>query len=182
MTLRPYLLALVALGLTVLVLWDYWPAPSPPAAKLRVAEVQKIAELNPLSQRPMADFAALFDRPLFDPARSKPVVASDVAPVVSNAPAPAEVTPGLPPQPVLMGTVTSPWPGGAYLGDDAGGPVAFLRPGQAALGLSLEAVQPDSALFMGPDGEITLHLHPAPSEAAPDAGAAAPVLPTIPSP
>lgn len=178
MTLRPYLLGLVALGLAILVAWDYWPAPAPVSKPEPLAPVAKVALLNPMSQRAPAEFAPLFDRPLFDPARSKPVTEPEPATVAAEVPAPEVPTTNAPPQPVLMGTVTSPWPGGAFLGDDAGGPVTFLRPGQAALGLSLEAVQPDSAVFMGPSGEVTLHLQPAPS--AP--GADAPALPAIPSP
>lgn len=163
MSLRPYLLAALALALAAAVVWDYWPAgpgltpATAPAATKPVAAVT----LNPLSQRPEADFAALFDHPLFDPTRTR--AAAQPLPVAALPPQTATPTPDPagPAQPVLMGTVTSPWPGGVYLGDDQGGPVVFLRPGDAAQGLHLEEARPDSALFMGPDGEVTLTLHKA---------------------
>ncbi len=163
MSLRPYLLGAVALALAAAVVWDYWP-PGPaltPATAPAVTKPAVAAPLNPLSQRPEADFAALFDHPLFDPTRTKatPQPLPEAAfPTQTAASAPVAAGPA---QPVLMGTVTSPWPGGVYLGDDQGGPVVFLRPGDAALGLHLEEARPDSALFMGPDGEVILTLHKA---------------------
>jgi hypothetical protein len=186
--LRPLILGVVALALAALVVLQYWPAgpPAPVATPPKVTAPKlaapklaapklaapKLAEvtLNPMSQRQAADFAPLFDHPLFAPSRTRPVVD---APVDATPPAPvAEAlvpeAPAGPPQPVLMGTVTSPWPGGAYLGDDAGGPVFFLRPGQEALGLHLEEVRAHSAIFMSADGEVTLELRKiAPPESAP---------------
>lgn len=171
MTLRPYLLAVVALGLGVLVAVQYWPqvAVAPRIAPDVTKPVVGLM-LNPLSQKTDADFAALFDHPLFAPTRQAAKVAAPGAPVAaasSDPPPPAPAPPAGPPQPVLMGTVTSPWPGGADLGDDQGGPVVFLRPGQVAMSLHLEAVQPDRATFMGPDGEVTLILRKVDAVAAP---------------
>ncbi len=169
MNLRPYLLGAVALALAGVVVWDYWPtSPEQPSTAAQVtAKPAPVALLNPMSQRPEADFAALFDHPLFDPTRTKaaplPLPVAEPVPEVATAPTSAAIGPA---QPVLMGTVTSPWPGGVYLGDDQGGPVVFLRPGEAAQGLHLEEARPDSALFMGPDGEVTLTLQKA--EPAPD--------------
>ena len=167
MNMRPYLLGAVALALAVAVGWDYWPAPQvvasgPDADTAQLAaKAPAVVTLNPLSQRGAADFAALFDHPLFDPRRTKaeltPLPVPDQAPLAAVVSPDPVVTP-MPAQPVLMGTVTSPWPGGVYLGDDQGGPVVFLRPGQAAQGLHLEEARPDSALFMGPEGEVTLTL------------------------
>lgn len=175
MSLRPYLLGAVALALAAAVVWDYWPdAPDQPKAPVQVtAKPVPVTLLNPLSQRPAADFAALFDHPLFDPTRTRATpLALPVAQLAPDAAPTAPPTSIGPAQPVLMGTVTSPWPGGVYLGDDQGGPVVFLRPGEAALGLHLEEARPDSALFMGPDGEVTLTLHKA--EPAPDPSTSTP--------
>lgn len=167
MSLRPYLLGAVALALAGVVVWDYWPADLPPSqAPVKTALAAKpvaAMTLNPLSQRPAGDFAALFDRPLFDPTRTKatpePLPVEQTAPqATATATAPVALGPA---QPVLMGTVTSPWPGGVYLGDDQGGPVVFLRPGEQSLGLHLEEARANSALFMGPDGEVTLTLQEA---------------------
>ena len=178
MSLRPYLLSALALGLSVAVVWDYWPAaPDQPAVPAPVAaKPAPVVLLNPLSQRPDTDFAALFDRPLFDPRREKAaplaLPVAEPAPQTFAAAAPSALGPA---KPVLMGTVTSPWPGGVYLGDDQGGPVVFLRPGDASQGLHLEEARPDSALFMGPEGEVTLTLQKA--EPAADQTPAAPATP-----
>ena len=163
MSFRMNVLGAVALALAGVVIWDYWPErPIPPAVLATVQPVPAIPNLNPLLRRTDADFAALFDHPLFDPTRNRPLVDA-----TASEPTPAPVAPAddVAPvqaagsgQAVLMGTVTSPWPGGAYLGDDAGGPVVFLRPGQASLGLHLEEVHSDTAIFMGPNGEVTLIL------------------------
>lgn len=181
MTLRPYLLAAVAAVLAALVAREYWPALTPGPAGIPQSGGQSAAArpsaplLNPLSRLTEADFAALFDHPLFNPSRSKPVIEApppDMGsnPVADETPRPEE--PAGPPRPVLMGTVTSPWPGGAYLGDDAGGPVVFLRPGQAALGLHLEEVHTDSAIFVSAEGEVTLPLQRTGPTGAPMDGAA----------
>lgn len=159
MTLRPWLLGGVAVLLAAMVAREYWPAPPEPQP---VAPVVKAARptLNPMARRGPADFAALSDHPLFDPTRAKVAAAvpvAEAAPAPAAEPAPVAEATG-PAHPVLMGTVTSPWPGGAYLGDDAGGPVVFLRPGQEAQGLHLEEVQAGRAIFKGPEGEVTLTL------------------------
>ena len=161
MTLRPYLLALCALVLAGIVAWDYWPKSAPvPAVPPSPIQSTAVADLNPISQRQKGDFQALFDHPLFDPTRS-PLAVAVAAPeplVVEQASSVAAAAPILPPQPVLLGTVTSPLPGGAYLGDDSGGPVVFLRPGEMAQGLTLFHVFDKSAEFIGPEGQITLPL------------------------
>ena len=181
MTLRPYLLGAAALGLGALVAVQYWPQAAPPVLPV-VAKPVAVVTLNPLSPMVAADYAALFAHPLFSASRQAAEVAVPAAvtappdPAVPDAPLP----PAGPPQPVLMGTVTSPWPGGAYLGDDEGGPVVFLRPGQVAMGLHLEAVQPDRATFMGPDGEVTLTLRKV--DAGEVAPAAAPTGLAMPAP
>ncbi len=159
MTWRPFVLALCALGLAGLVAWDYWPAKAPVSAlPPPQTQSQDVAGLNPISQRQMADFQALFDHPLFDPTRSPPALVVPEALVVAEAAPVVVADPVLPPEPVLMGTVTSPLPGGAYLGDASGGPVVFLRPGQSAQGLTLSQVFDQSAVFQGPDGPMTLPL------------------------
>ena len=166
---RAYVLAMCALGLAGVVVWDYWPKASPVVTVQATATPpQAVALLNPLSQRAMADFQALFDHPLFTPTRSPPasVMVTPDAEVIAEAPAIVTADPVLPPKPVLMGTVTSPMPGGAYLGDDSGGPVVFLRPGQTAQGLTLQTVLAESAEFMGPDGPVTLPLQDTPPPAS----------------
>jgi len=170
MTLRPYLLALCALGLAGLVAWDYWPKPAPvPAVPPSPIQSTAVADLNPISQRQKGAFQALFDHPLFDPTRSPPALAvAAPEPLVVEQAAPVAAPAILPPQPVLMGTVTSPLPGGAYLGDDSGGLVVFLRPGEMAQGLTLFHVFDKSAEFIGPEGQITLPLvENAPTQATP---------------
>lgn len=175
---RPYVLAVCAVALAAFVAWDYWPKRAPPAAgQTREAPAPPIAVLNPLSQRPMGDFQALFDHPLFDPTRSPP--AQEV--VIQDSSAAPQTTaiveqPVLPPRPVLMGTLTSPSPGGAYLGDDAGGGIVFLRPGQSAQGLTLRQVFAESAVFQGPDGPVTLPLQDA---IAPEAVGVPEIAPTM---
>lgn len=182
---RPYVLAIVALGLAGVMVLDYWPNP------IRVAEVQtpvapKLeALLNPLSQRENDDFHSLSDHPLFDPNRSPPVaaVAQKDALIASEISKFVEAAPVLSPKPVLMGTVTSPMPGGAYLGDDFGGPVVFLRPGQTSMGLTLKQVLDRSAFFEGPDGLLNLPLQESPvsdPDLAPDGMPA--LSTTLPSP
>jgi hypothetical protein len=154
-------LAVGALGLAGVVVWDYWPKASPvPAVQVVKAPSQGVALLNPLSQRAMGDFKSLFDHPLFDPSRTPPAAAVEMpdVPVTLEIAAVISAEPSPSPKLVLMGTVTSPLPGGAFLGDDAGGPVVFLRPGQAAQGLTLQQVLDESALFQGPDGVVTLPL------------------------
>ncbi len=181
---RPYLLGAVALALAGGVVWDYWPA-DPGTPQTRSPAQSKpavIGTLNPMSQRPQADFAALFDHPLFDPTRTKaaPLALPVAAPAPETAATPIPTAIG-PAQPVLMGTVTSPWPGGVYLGDDQGGPVVFLRPGEEAHGLHLEEARASSARFMGPEGEVTLTLHKA-NPAAPVMGAQEGNASAIPAP
>ena len=167
MSLRPYLLGALAAVLATFVVSDYWPADpdasfkSPKTSSARSGDVVQVAALNPISRRPDADFAALFDHPLFDPSRKKPVVEALNLGAAALPNAPQASVPKMPAGPVravLMGTVTTPLPGGAYLGDSSGGLVVFLRPGQGALGLNLEVVHTDSAIFMGPDGEVILTL------------------------
>ena len=166
MTARVWIMAGVALVLGGLVARDYWPSPPQAPAAEPTAVVQPAAQtLNPMANRQPADFAALFAQPLFAPTR-KPPMAQTAAPpdTPPDTPPPADLAieaPAQAPQPMLMGTVTSPWPGGAFLGDDQGGPVVFLRPGQQSQGLFLEQVNRTSALFKGPDGEVTLTLQPA---------------------
>lgn len=161
MNVRLFVLAPCAFGLVALVGLDYWPKAIPVAAvQMNEAQSPALAMLNPLSQRDMSDFQAVFDHPLFELTRS--TNASVVGPVettlITASPAFA-VTDQVPtPKPVLMGTVSSPMPGGAYLGDDTGGPVFFLRPGQTAHGLTLQKVFARSAVFMGPDGQVSLPL------------------------
>ena len=166
---RPLALAICALGLAAVVVWDYWPKAVPiPAVQVVKARPQDVALLNPLSQRPREDFQALLDQPLFDPSRTPPAAAVELpdAPQITQAPAVVAAELVLPLQPVLMGTVTSPLPGGAYVGDDAGGLIVFLRPGQTAQGLTLQTVFAESAVFMGPDGSVTLTLQAMPAPQA----------------
>ena len=162
MSKRAYILGLCAIGLVGLVAWDYWTkASTTPASQTSAAMPQTGALLNPLAQRDLGDFQALFDHPLFNVSRATPLLI-DTTPdleaqiVPSDALAPEMLTG--PEQSVLMGTITTPWPGGAYLSDRPEGQVVFLRPGEGAFGLNLELVHADSAIFDGPDGKVTLTL------------------------
>jgi hypothetical protein len=158
MTWRAVIMALVAALLASLVYLD----------QTRVAEVAAVPEaskpvavaaLNPVAALAPDALKDLTAHPLFAPSRA----AAEVAPAEAPLAPTLEVVPppdvaDAPVEPVLMGTVTSPGPGGVFLGDSAGGPVVFLRPGQKAMGLALVAVGEKSARFMGPDGEVTLSL------------------------
>ena len=162
MSQRAYVLVLCTIGLVGLVAWDYWTKASPaPALQTSATLPQTVALLNPLAQRDMGDFQALFDHPLFSVSRAKPVVIdttpdleAQIVPLDASAP---EMLTG-PEQSVLIGTITTPWPGGAYLSDRPEGQVVFLRPGEGAFGLNLELVHSDTAIFDGPDGKVTLTL------------------------
>ena len=142
-----------------LVGWQYWPAPEGVslASPANVAAAD-LPGLNPLAGQSVDQLAAWAAHPLFAPDRLPPAAA---------APVPAEVAPVLEvvapapepdPQPVLQGVVVTPAPGGAYVSDGQGGQSVFLRPGQSALGLSLEKVFADHATVMTDKGEVTLTL------------------------
>jgi hypothetical protein len=174
MTRREGLLITMAVVLVGAMAWQYLPQTSVPGpAGPKPAVVAPASGLNPLAGRPVTALAALAAHPLFAPDRTPPAAAV-VAPAETLAPPPLEVVPpAAAPDPasvapVLQGVVASPFPGGAYLSDGQGGESIFLRPGQAALGLTLEEVFPDHATFMGPDGEVTLTLAPPPAAQPPD--------------
>ena len=151
---------LVALALVGLVGWQYWPAPSaPPTAPETQAASVPVPGLNPLAGRGAQTLAAWTAHPLFAPDRTPPAVASEpVAPEVAPALEVVAPAPEPDPEPVLQGVVVTPAPGGAYVSDGRGGDSVFLRPGQAAFGLSLEEVFADHATFMTGAGEVTLTL------------------------
>ena len=163
MTLRAVLMLILATGLAVLLWLDRSSDPATPVAASRSTPTQPVDDLNPLATLAPTSFANLDQRPLFSQSRRKAEAPAADIQVVAPA---AEVVPPAPAAPVerhpiLMGTVTSPRPGGAYLGDNVGGPVIFLRPGEASQGLSLETVQNDSATFQTQNGEVTLTLQKA---------------------
>lgn len=166
MTRRAMAMALVALLLAALVAWQYWPAggagPNPTTPVAQAPAAPEVEGLNPLSARSADSLTAWASHPLFAPDRLPPAAAPPPAPLEIAPPAmevvpPAEATPA---QPVLQGVVVTPAPGAAYLGDGQGGASIFLRPGESALGLTLERVYPDHATFMGPEGEVDLPLLP----------------------
>lgn len=160
MTRRALIGLLVALALVGLVGWQYWPAPSAPTAapETQVASAS-VPGLNPLAGRGAHALAAWTAHPLFAPDRTAPAVASEpVAPEVAPALEVVAPAPEPDPEPVLQGVVVTPAPGGAYVSDGRGGDSVFLRPGQAAFGLSLEEVFADHATFMTEAGEVTLTL------------------------
>lgn len=161
MTRREGLLVLMAVALMAAVVWQYGLAPNPVPMPAPAAMAEASAGPNPLARRQVGDLAHWAAHPLFAPNRSPPAVTAP------PPPPPPEDLPQVPvPVPVLQGVVVTPFPGGAYLGDGLGGDSIFLRPGQSALGLTLEEVFADRATFMGPEGEVTLPLVP-PQEAAP---------------
>lgn len=180
MTRRALVMAVLALILAALVAWQYWPAGAPgPTASAPGASVPAappVEGLNPLSARSADSLAAWADHPLFAPDRLPPAAASPPAAMEVVAPALEVVPPAEPPpmQPVLQGVIVTPAPGAAYLGDGQGGASIFLRPGESALGLTLERVYPDHATFMGPDGELDLPLLPQMPVASDPGAAAAP--------
>lgn len=165
------MLLLIALLISLLLL-DRWAAtlrtalPGRPAplsltdSTTTATPVTQSAKLNPLASVPANQFADLLNRPLFSPSRHGVVnpptdvgLPIQMAPVVAAAPVAVTA-----PNPVLLGTVSSPPPGGAFLGDDMGGPIEFVVPGAESRGLRLISVGPDSAKFRGAAGEIELHL------------------------
>ena len=166
---RLVVLAFCALGLAAFVVWDNWPKTMPVEAVQPAPTQPKATDmLNPLSQRPMDDFQSLFDHPLFTPTRTPPApLVTPDAPVIPEPAVDVAPDPVVPPKPVLMGLVTSPKGDGAYLGDDSGGPVVFLRKGQSAQGLTLQRVLANSAVFSGASGPVTLTLQDAPMPDAP---------------
>ncbi len=190
MTRREQILLAVAAGLVALAAWQYWPqgdapgvAPAPGAGTVRPAA----RGLNPLAGRDGSSLAALAAHPLFTMGRMPPVVE---APAPAPAPAPAAmpvpaVAPPPPepateppaPTPVLQGVVVTPAPGGAFLGDGIGGESRFLRPGQSALGLTLQEVFADHAIFRGAEGEVDLPL----VKAAPPPPVTDPAEPVVPA-
>ncbi len=106
---------------------------------------------------------ALALHPLFQPSRQSAsaelsaVVVPEVAPE-TGADTVAVVATEPEVQPVLLGVVIDPAPGGAFLGDTAGGPIDYLEPSEESRGLHLISVASDRAKFLGPDGEVTLLL------------------------
>lgn len=160
MTLRAGLMLIMAATLATLLWLDRSGNTAASVATGRPATGQPVAGLNPLAALTPTSFANLDQRPLFAPSRRKAEVKATDAQVVAPAPEVVPSTPAAPVErhPVLMGTVTSPRPGGAYLGDNAGGPVVFLQLGQSSQGYSLESVQNDRATFQTQNGEVTLIL------------------------
>ena len=115
---------------------------------------------------------ALFERPLFAPSRrpaqlpSDPKDGEDGEDVPMRPSAPVVAAPEAPPVvPLLFGTVTSPPPGGVFVGDSSGGTIDYIEPGGSSHGLTLVSIGDSSALFTGADGrEVTLHLGPTPGD------------------
>lgn len=175
MTGRERLLIALAAGLLALAAWQYWPmgdgeAPLSPETAPAGSGDQPVPGPNPLAGRAPADLGALAAHPLFAPSRTPPSLESPPESMAESVPDPAAEAappPEVAPSPVLQGVVLTPAPGGVFLGDDQGGESRFLRPGQAAMGLSLEEVFADRATFMGPEGEVTLPLVQAPPPAPP---------------
>lgn len=165
------MLACAALLLAAVV-WQNWPAGQDvPAARKAPQTAAPVAAAVPDAS---PDLPALAAHPLFSPSRQPPP--APPAPDAAPAPEPAVTAPPPPPapaEPVLQGLVLTPAPGAAYLGEGPEGPSHFLRPGQSALGLTLEAVQPGRATFRSADGEVTLTLQEARPTPPPDAAPAA---------
>lgn len=175
---RVQVLGGLAVVLAGLVVWQNWPAEAPPRPKATAPTVTGTEAPAPAAEP--ATLEALAAHPLFSPSRSAPVAAEAAAPPPA---APEPATEAAPPPvvagPVLQGLVLTPAPGAAYLGDGATGPSHFLRPGQSALGLTLQSVEPGHATFKGPEGEVVLTLQTAPAaEALP----AMPPVPDAPAP
>ncbi|MBC2836535.1 hypothetical protein [Paragemmobacter straminiformis] len=160
MTGRIRLLSIVAvllLGLLVLDrLFGIAPETPPPSTT-------DPAALAPAAGPALAALpAALADHPLFQPSRAS-ANADPAAPSLTGLQPPLLPEPSTPPPapevlPVLLGVVTSPPPGGAFVGDTAGGPTVYLEPGEESRGLHLMTVASDRAVFHGPDGDVTLFL------------------------
>ena len=193
MTPQMRLMLLAVAVLAVLVALQYWPggAPTPqgsqgaqgsPGRAAPGAAVAAAERLNPRAGLDAAAFDDLFAQPLFSPSRQPAEAATATsapaaaAPFAALAPAPAAGPAVAAARPMLFGTVTSPPPGGAFVGDDAGGSIDYLVPGQSARGLRLVSVGPDSATFTVGDGtERVLRM---PAAAATDAATDAATSPT----
>lgn len=155
------LLLLIAGLLLVLLLVDRIFVDGTPDPAARPTDVR--TETGPEVPLSITLPEALARYPLFQPSRQAAVI--DAAPaLLPEIPQPAlpqavsEPAPGPDAQPLLLGVVTDPAPGGAFVGDTAGGPIVYLEPGEESRGLHLTSVASDRALFHGPDGEVTLLL------------------------
>ncbi len=149
--------------LVAALLWQGWPE-APVAVPQPKALPVAVARLLP----PQHDLSALAAHPLFSPSRmAPPVVGAASLPAALPTPTVQDVAPAPDPvqSPVLQGLILTPRPGAAYLGDPATGASYFLRPGDSALGLVLQSVDPGRAIFKGPQGEVILTFPPTESPA-----------------
>ena len=154
---RLWLFAGVALLLGALLVSDWLlPEPLPPPG---LPTAISGPDSNPLAGRQRQDLAALFEHPLFDPARQS-LLEPDPAPEGPD-PAAAQASPALSEDPRLDGIVIGPSLSGAYL-TLPGEPVAFFRVGESAAGWTLRTVSADGVTISGPEGDLHLSAPPMP--------------------
>jgi len=145
--------------------WRQWQAPPPQAPQLDDVQAASL-RANPAAQ---ANYPAVVERPLFNPAR-RPQASASAA--VAAPPAPSAIE-----QIRLQGLVAGPTLTGVMLQED--GKPRFVRVGEAVGGWMLERVQARAAVFAraGQQREIALEVaagEGARSSAQPGGPAAAP--------
>lgn len=170
------LLGLVAVLATVLFLDRRTPPPATedisPRPTTAVAAPVDAAQnaLNPVARLAPETLAPIFDRPLFRPDRASPIPAKEEgsAQDAEAAPQSAPITPEMPPK--LLGTISQPQPGGAFLASGNSGETSFVAIGQSFEGWQLLAVGEDWADLIGSFGPLHLAF-PQPQQPAPEATA-----------
>lgn len=126
------------------------PAPQqPPGAGTPAPPAQ--GALNPVAMLPPDSLAPIFDRPLFRPSRSP-----DTAPAPEASAEPPAAAPAADLPPRLLGTISQPRPGGAFLAHADGGTTGFVGVGQTFGPWRLLAVGDGWADLTGPDGPLHL--------------------------
>lgn len=159
MTARIRLLSLVAVLLLAFLLLDRLLGGASDEVTVPASDPSAVTTADQPTRAALP--AALAEHPLFQPSRAS-ASAAMAPPALTMAQPPLSPEPTSAPAPEvlpkLMGVVTSPLPGGAFLGDTAGGATVYLEPGEESRGLHLMSVASDRATFHGPDGDVTLLL------------------------
>lgn len=112
--------------------------------------------LNPVATLPPEVFAPIFERPLFRPDRSRtgPTSEETAAQESEVSLEPEKVELVMPPR--LLGTVSRPRPGGAFLADGNSGEISYVVIGQSFKGWRLLEIGDDWAELLGETGPLHL--------------------------
>lgn len=122
--------------------------------------------LNPVATLPPEVFAPIFERPLFRPDRSRTRPGKEETTEQGSEASlePEKAEPELPPR--LLGTVSRPRPGGAFLADGNSGESSYVAIGQNFNGWRLLGIGDDWAELIGDTGPLHLSF-PQPLQPAP---------------